>query len=106
MSAPTAAQVAAYLGQSDNEHLVALAGVHLPLITEMARTHTRGVGFTDGIPNEAIAAVIVSATARITSNPASKQMDQAGPFTTRYTVFQGWSLLERSVLDAHRRRAA
>lgn len=106
MTAPTAQQVAEYLGQGSSDQVVALAGVHLPLITEMARTHTRGVGFADALPNAAISAVIVSATARIVANPDSVQSSQAGPFMERRTVFQGWTLLERSVLDAHRRRAA
>lgn len=107
MSAPTATQVAEFLGQGDNTQLLALVGVHLPLITEMARTHTRGVGFdANDEPNDAISAVIVSATARLASNPTSTQSSQAGPFMTRHTVFQGWSLIELSVLDAHRRKAA
>lgn len=107
MAAPQASQVAAFLGKSDDEHVIALAEVHLPLITEMARTHTRGIGFDEqDEPNAAISAVIVSAASRLVSNPSSTQMEQAGPFTARHTVFQGWNLLERAVLDAHRRKAA
>lgn len=107
MAMPQAALVAAFLGQGDDPQVIALAGVHLPLITEMARTHTRGVGFDEADePNAAIASVIVSATARIVSNPSSHQMAQAGPMTVRHTVFVGWSLVELSVLDAHRRKAA
>ena len=108
MSAPTAADVAAYLGRGDDTQLVALAGVHLPLVTEWARTHTRGVGFdefTDD-PADPIAAVIVSATARLSANPELLQSETIGDYNARYTAFQGWSILERAVLDAYRRKAA
>ncbi|MFC5337523.1 hypothetical protein [Leucobacter denitrificans] len=106
MAAVTAADVAKFLGRGGDTSLVALAGDHLPLVTEMARMHTRGVGFDDGEPNDAIAAVIVSATARLTNNPELLQSEQIGDYSARYTTFQGWSILERAVLDAHRRKAA
>ena len=107
MAKPTAVQVASFLGQGEDANVVALAEVHLPLITEMARTHTRGVGFNDNDePNDAISAVIVTATARLVSNPTSLQSSQAGPMMARHTVFQGWTLIELSVLDGHRRKAA
>ncbi|MFV0432535.1 MAG: hypothetical protein ACK5LO_00925 [Leucobacter sp.] len=106
MALVTAHDVAVFLGRGDDTKLVALADAHLPLVTEMARTYTRGVGFTDGIPNDALAAVITSATARLANNPELLQTEQIGDYSARYTTFQGWSLIERQVLDAHRRRAA
>lgn len=106
MPTVTPQSVAVFLGRGDDTELVALAGAHLPLVTEMARTYTRGVGFTAGLPNDAIAAVITSATARLTNNPELLQSEQIGDYSARYTTFQGWSIIERSVLDAHRRRAA
>lgn len=102
----TALDVAKFLGRGDDSALVALAGEHLPLVTEMAKTHTRGVGFDAGVPNDAIAAVITSATARLVNNPELLQSEQIGDYSARYTVFQGWSILERAVLDAYRRKAA
>lgn len=106
MALVTAQDVAVFLGRGDDTQVVALAGEHLPLVTEMARTYTRGVGFKGDVPNDAIAAVITSATARLTNNPELLQTEQIGDYTARYTTFQGWSLIERQVLDAHRRRAA
>ena len=104
---PNAQAVAAFLGRGDDTNLVALAGEHLPLITEMARVHTRGVGFDElDNPNDAIAAVITSATARLVNNPELLQSEQIGDYSARYTAFQGWSILERAVLDAYRRKAA
>lgn len=103
----TAQAVADFLGRGDDTNIVALAGNHLPLITEMARTHTRGIGFDEAdLPNSAISAVIVSATARLVNNPELLQSEQIGDYSARYTTFQGWSILERAVLDAHRRKAA
>lgn len=106
MAAVTATSVANFLGRGDDPSLVALAGEHLPLVTEMARMHTRGIGFDDDTPNAAIASVITSATARLTNNPELLQSEQIGDYSARYTTFQGWSILERAVLDAHRRKAA
>ncbi len=106
MAEVTAADVANFLGRGDDPSLVTLAGEHLPLVTEMARTHTRGVGFTGNVPNDAIASVITSATARLTNNPELLQSEQIGDYSARYTTFQGCSILERAVLDAHRRKAA
>lgn len=106
MATVTAADVAVFLGRGDDNALVALAGAHLPLVTEMARTHTRGVGFVGDIPNAAIASVITSATARLANNPELLQSEQIGDYSARYTTFQGWSIIERAVLDSHRRKAA
>lgn len=107
MAAVTASDVAKFLGRGGDSSLVSLAGDHLPLVKEMAKTHTRGVGFDAlGNPNDAIAAVITSATARLVNNPELIQSEQIGDYSARYTVFQGWSILERAVLDAHRRKAA
>lgn len=106
MAFVTASDVAKFLGRGDDSSLVSLAGEHLPLVKEMAKTHTRGVGFSEGVPNDAIAAVITSATARLVNNPELIQSEQIGDYSARYTVFQGWSIVERAVLDAHRRKAA
>lgn len=104
---PSAADVATFLDRGDDPKLVALAGQHLPLITEMVRTYTRGVGFdVFDQPNYALAAVIVSATARLTNNPEGTITFSIDDYQTRKTVFEGFSLIERSVLDAFRRKAA
>jgi hypothetical protein len=105
MANVTAADVAAFLGRGDDTNLVALAGVHLPLVTELARNHTRGVGF-DPDPVDAINSVITSATARLVNNPELLQSEQIGDYSARYTTFQGWSIVERAVLDSYRRKAA
>lgn len=102
----TAQAVADFLGRGDDTELVALAGQHLPIVQELVRTHTRGVGFEGDTPNYALAAVIVSATARLSSNPDSTITVSVDDFSIRKTVFEGFSLVELAVLDAFRRKAA
>ena len=107
MATPTAADVARFLGQGGDTSLVALAGEHLPIITAWVSTYTRGVGFDQqGDPNDAVAAVIVAATARLTQNPEGKITVAIDDYSARMTVFEGFSIIERMVLDGFRRKTA
>lgn len=103
MAAVTAQDVADFLGQGSDPSVVALAGEHLPIITAMARAYTRGVGFTDGAPNEEIAAVITTATARLMAHPT--QLEQRIGETYTRQGFHGWTLGETFVLNRYRRTA-
>jgi hypothetical protein len=73
----------------------------------MARAYTRGRGFDDDGPNEEVAAVITTASARFVGNP--KQVSIAlttGPFSMDVrSFFNGWTLAELFVLNRYRRRA-
>lgn len=100
---PTAQDVADFLGQGDDATVLALAGEHLPIITAMASAYTRGVGFTEGEPNEDIAAVLVTATARLMGNPDQLQY-KVGNISFQ-TGFRGWSLAETFVLNRYRKRS-
>jgi hypothetical protein len=73
----------------------------------MARAYTRGHGFDDGEPNEELAAVITTATARFIGNPTQlSRADTIGPFTTDIRGgFTGWTLAELFVLNRYRKRA-
>lgn len=99
---PTAQDVADFLGQSDDPTVVALAGEHLPIITAMASAYTRGNGFTEGQPNEEIAAVLTTATARLMANPDQLQY-KVGNMSFQ-TGFRGWNLAETFVLNRYRKR--
>ena len=103
MSAPSGADIAAFLGQGDDEQLVALAGQHVTIITAMARAYTRGNGFTDAEPNDEITAVITTATARLIANP--EQLATTTGSVTVNSGFVGWSLAELFVLNRYRKRA-
>ena len=63
----TGAAVAEYLGRGDEADLVALAGAHVPIVTEWVKAYTRGVGFyVDGQPADPVAAVIAVSYTHLT----------------------------------------
>ena len=95
--------IADFLGQGDDQTVIALAGEALPVITAMAHAYTRGNGFTDGEPNNEIAAVITTATARLIANPDQVQY-RVGNVSFQ-SSFQGWTLAETFVLNRYRKRA-
>ena len=105
MTAPTAQEVADYLGRGDDANVVALAGTHLPIVTATVERYVRGRGFEFGIPDEALAAVIVSSAARSVVNPSLTEYQATGPFMIREGTFKGWTLPELAILNSYRRRA-
>lgn len=100
---PTPQDVAAFLGQGDDDTVLALAGESLPIITAMAQAYTRGTGFTSAGPNEEIAAVITTATARLMGNPDQTQY-RVGDVSYQ-SSFEGWTLAETFVLNRYRKKA-
>lgn len=103
----TGQRVAEFVGRGDDQAFVALASEHVQIITAMARGYTRDRGFETGVPAEDLAAVIVTATARLLANPDQVPNDlTAGSFSKRtYAGFTGWSLAETFILDRYRKRA-
>jgi hypothetical protein len=90
------ARVAQLLGIPDSPAISEAVEV----VTALARVHTRGRGFTVEEPLPDVAAVIVTASARLASN--AEQVDSGvGPIWTRGS-FVGWSLAELTVLNARR----
>ena len=71
----------------------------------MVKAYIRGNG--DWEPNDELDAVIVTASARIVTNPSGLAHDTtAGPFTKSLRgAFQGWTLAELFVLNRYRVRA-
>ncbi|MGD7706343.1 hypothetical protein [Microlunatus sp. Y2014] len=101
----TGQDVADFLGQGDNPELVALADQSVPIITAMARAYTRdkGFDFLTGEPNDQIAAVITTASARLLANPEQLRVGVGGVQIN--DGFSGWSLAELFVLNRYRVRA-
>ena len=98
----TGQDVADFLGQGDDTELVALAGQSVTIITAMARAYTRGNGFSGvGAPEDDLAAVITTATARLVANPEQLRVTVGG---VQMDGFQGWTLAELFVLNRYRRR--
>lgn len=103
MSAVTGQAVADFLGCGEDTSLVALASEHAAIVTALARSYTRGRGFIGADPAEDIAAVIVTATARLLANPEQLSADY-GSVSVRSFPF-GWNLAEQIVLNRYRVRA-
>ena len=103
----TGQRVAEFVGRGHDQAFVALASEHVQIITAMARGYTRDRGFENGEPADDLAAVIVTATARLLANPDQVPNDlTAGSFSKRtYAGFTGWSLAETFILDRYRKRA-
>lgn len=108
MAAVTGQDLADFLGQGDDTQLVALAEEHVALVTAMARAYTRGGGFAanGGAPNDELAAVITTATARVVNNPEQNKREQLHDYQVTPTPFVGWSLVETFVLNRYRKRSA
>lgn len=102
------ASLLAFVGQdAADPELVALADQHLAAVTAMAKAYTRDRGFTaDGTPKEDVAAVLMTATARLLDNPQQNQREAYGDYQVTSTPFVGWSLVELAVLNRYRVRTA
>lgn len=101
----TAQDVADFLGQGDDTTVVALAGEHLPIVTEMVLAYTRGKGFNAGVPTDGVAAVIITSTARLVRNPTLARSVAVDDFSSNLGAFIGWTLPELAVLHRYRKRA-
>lgn len=102
---PSPQDVASFLGQGDDTDVVALAGSHLPIVTEMVRAYVRSNGFTVDVPNDALAAVIVSSCARLVTNPTHDSFVAVDDAQIRQGTFAGWTLPELAILHTYRARA-
>ena len=103
MAAVTGLLVAQFLGQGDDASLVTLAGKSADVVTQMARAYTRDGGFTAGVPNSEIGAVITTAAARLVANP--EQLSTTVGTASVRGAFNGWTLAERLTLNRYRKKA-
>lgn len=103
MAAVTGQTVADFLGGGTDTNLVALAGNHADVVTQMCRAYTRGGGFAGDEPNAEIASVITTAAARLVSNPEQLPHDVGG--VSIRGGFNGFNLAERIVLNRYRKMA-
>ena len=107
---PTASEVVGLLGRTGDPAATAAAERAVPMVAAMVRGWTRGRGFDDrGEPAFAdLAAVIVSAAARLVANPSQLEQETVmGPF--RHDVrggFDGFTTHEQVILNRYRQRAA
>ncbi|VEG40301.1 Uncharacterised protein [Mycolicibacterium flavescens] len=101
-----AEQVLLFLGRHSDTTLEASAEQAIPVVTTMVKAYVRGSG-EGWAPNEELEAVIVTAAARLITNPGGIPVDnQAGQFTHSLRgAFTGWTLAELAVLNRYRKRA-
>ena len=102
----TGTDVAEYLGQGDDEQIVALAEAHLPVVTTFVKAYVRSNGFTGNVPNDDLATVIKTATARLTVNPEQNKRISVDDYAQTFTTLDGFTLPELAVLHLYRRRSA
>ncbi len=97
--------MAAFLGQPENAATLATAEQAIPVVSTMLRAYVRGGAGWES--NDELDAVIVTAAARMVSNPSGLAHDDtAGPFTRSVRgAFQGWTLAELFVLNRYRKTA-
>ena len=100
----TGADVARFMGREGDPSMVALASESVVIVTAIVRAYVRGVGFDNGEPDDALAAVITTATARVVTNPGQLPMD-VGSVSVR-GGFNGFTAGELAVLHEYRARAA
>lgn len=105
MSAPLPADVVTFLGPAGEDAGEDQIAAHLVVVTAMVKAYVRGVGFTADVPDDALAAVIVSSCARLVANPTMDAFSAVDDAQVRQGTFQGWTLPELAILHAYRARA-
>lgn len=102
LAAALAPRVAALVGRQGDPETEALATAQLPLVAEYVRGYTRGRGFDGDAPAGPLRAVIVSATARLATNPEQVSVYTMGDYSERPAQLAGWTLAEIGVLHRYR----
>ncbi len=81
----------------------------LSIVSALASAYTRGIGFTDGVPNVEIRAVILSAASRLVVNSPAPQAvthEVQGPSSYRHEGAPfAFSVAELATLNRYRVRA-
>lgn len=103
---PTGLDVATFLGRQGDTVFVAQCTNILTLVTPMAASYTRDVGFESAthVPDDIFAA-IVSKAARWANNPLSLNTDSVDTTTMQDNYAAGWNPGERMILNRYRVRS-
>ena len=106
MAAPTPSELGAFLGR---EVAPEQGAAVLQVVTSMAKAYVRDQGFTDGVPNDEIRSVILSAASRLVSNspnPQASTFETHGPDSFRHEGAPfAFSVSELMTLNRYRVRA-
>jgi hypothetical protein len=103
---PQASDLQNFLGANASVDSTQAAAL-ISYIAQLVSGYTRGVGFTDGIPNQDLWFVILGAAARIWAHPRQLPVEQTeGQESVSWRAgFNGWSVAETLVMDRYRKRA-
>lgn len=103
---PTAYDVERHIGADFTTVEAVRAEGHIQLVTTFVRSYTRGKGFdSTNEPNSELAAVIVTAAARLFTNPTGSRRESVDDYDVTPSA-DGWTLPELAVLHRYRRRTA
>lgn len=106
LAAELAPRVAAYIGKTGNAAIVERITGQLPIVIQFVNGYTRGHGFTEGKPNAALRACIISAASRLASNPQQIRQYSIGDYSQTSALLTGFTLMERRTLNNYRRVTA
>lgn len=101
-----APRVAAFVGAAGDVDVISTAEAQIPVVTEYVRGYTRGRGFNEESPAGPLRVVIVSAVARLATNPEQVSVFTTGDYSERPAQLAGWTLTEIGVLRRYRRTTA
>ena len=103
MAAPTASDLQSFLGANAAVDPAQGAAV-IAYVTQLVNANTRGVGFTAGVPNADLSAVILGASARVWAHPRQLPVDQTegGESVSWHAGFSGWTAAELMTLARYR----
>lgn len=104
MAAPTYSDLAALLGRTVSQEQ---GNAVIQNVTAMVKAYTRGEGFVNGVPNDELRAVILSASCRVFANPRGIEVAETlGPQSVSFRgAFTGWTVAETFTLNRYRKRA-
>lgn len=107
MALPTGADVASYLGRTQDVTFTAQADKAAAAAYEFAKSYCRGRGFEDDedVPSD-IRMVIITSAARLATNPTMLRAEQAESYASNSGPDGWFAPLEMVVLHRYRRRVA
>ena len=76
-----------------------------PIVEAFVHGNTRGRGFKNGRPVAPLQAVVVTAAARLVTNPEQVYQYTTADYSERPAVLNGWTIPERGILHNYRKRA-
>jgi hypothetical protein len=104
MAAPTALDLGAFLGRTVSS---GQGESVLQVATSQVRAYVRGQGFTDGVPNDELASVVLTLAARYFAHGRQIAMDEAvGPESVSYRSSPGsFTVAEIFTMNRYRVRS-